>query len=95
MLLYLVEHAEAKPAEIDPARGLTATKKIYHSGKTRTHETASILAAQIRPAKGMVETDGVGPQDDPQIWCASILLCGDPEKTVVHFKMGGPKALLL
>ena len=27
MLLYLVEHAEAKPAEINPARGLTAAKK--------------------------------------------------------------------
>ena len=130
MLLYLVEHAEAKPAEIDPARGLTAkgaadirkvtthlhklhldARKIYHSGKTRTHETASILAAQIRPAKGVIKTDGLGPQDDPQIWCerlkvsdgdtvlvghlphlrklASLLLCGDPEKTVVHFKMAG------
>ena len=108
MYLYLVEHAEAKPAEIDPARGLTAkgaadvrkvtahlrklnleTRKIYHSGKTRAYETASILAAQIKPAKGVVETDGLGPQDDPQIWYASMLLCGDPEKAVVHFKTGG------
>jgi phosphohistidine phosphatase len=130
MFIYLVEHAEAKPAEVDPARGLSAkgvadarkiaahlvrlkleARKIYHSGKTRSHETASILAAQLKPAKGVVETDGLGPQDDPQIWyerlkvrdedmvlvghvphlrkLASMLLCGDPEKAVVHFKVGG------
>jgi phosphohistidine phosphatase len=86
-------------------------KKIYHSGKTRAHETASILAAQFKPVKGVVEAAGLGPQDDPEIWherlkaldedtvlvghlphlrrLASLLLCGDSERTVVHVKMGG------
>jgi phosphohistidine phosphatase len=87
MYLYLVEHGEAKPAEIDPARGLTAKgaadvrrvaahlqklnldiRKIYHSGKTRASETASILAAQFKPVKGVVEAAGLAPQDDPEIW---------------------------
>ena len=130
MYLYLAQHAEAKPAETDPTRGLTAKgivdvqkvaahlqklnldiKKIYHSGKARALETASILAEQLKPIKGMVETEGLAPQDDPQIWhellkaldedvvlvghlphlrrLASLLLCGDSERTVVHLKMGG------
>jgi phosphohistidine phosphatase len=130
MYLYLAQHAEAKPAETDPTRGLTAKgavdvrkaaahlqklnldiKRIYHSGKTRAHETASILAVQLSPVKGVIEADGLAPQDDPQIWCerlkgldentvlvghlphlrrlASLLLCGDSERTVVHLKTGG------
>jgi phosphohistidine phosphatase len=86
-------------------------KRIYHSGKTRAHETASILAEQLKPVKGVVEAEGLGPQDDLQIWhellkaldedvvlvghlphlrrLASLLLCGDPERTVVRLKMGG------
>ena len=86
-------------------------KKIYHSGKTRAYETASILAEQLKPDKGVIEAAGLAPQDDPQIWherlkgldedvvlvghlphlrrLASLLLCGDPERTLVHLKMGG------
>ncbi len=130
MYLYLVEHGEAKSAEIDPARGLTTKgvgdvqvvaahlqklnldiKKIYHSGKTRARETASILASQFKPVKGVFEAAGLAPQDDPEIWherlkaldestvlvghlphlrrFASLLLCGDSERTVVHVKAGG------
>ncbi len=130
MYLYLAQHGEAKPAEVDPTRGLTekgaadvrkvavhlqklnlGIKGIYHSGKTRAHDTASILAAQLSPHKGVVEAAGLAPQDDPQIWherlkeldedtvlvghlphlrrLASLLLCGDPDRTVVHLKMGG------
>jgi phosphohistidine phosphatase len=130
MFLYLAHHGEAKPAETDPTRGLTAKgtadvlkvaahlqklnldiKRIYHSGKTRAHETASILAAQLSPVKGVTEAAGLAPQDDPEIWherlkaldedtvlvghlphlrrLASLLLCGDSERTVVHLKMGG------
>jgi phosphohistidine phosphatase len=130
MYLYLVEHGEAKPAEIDPARGLTPKgaadvqrvaahlqklnldiKGIYHSGKARAHETASILALQLKPVKGVIEAAGLAPQDDPEIWherlraldeitvlvghlphlrrLASLLLCGDSERTVVHVRAGG------
>ncbi len=103
MYLYLVQHAEAKPAELDPARGLTAKgiadaqkvaahaqkfkldiKKIYHSEKARAHETASILAAQIKPAKGAVEADGLGPQDDPQIWCERLKVIDEDLVLVGH-----------
>lgn len=130
MYLYLVHHAEAKPAETDPTQGLTTKgiadvrkvaahlgrlsldiKRIYYSGITRAHETASILAAQLKPVKGVVEAAGLEPHDDSQIWherlkeldegtvlvghlphlrkLASLLLCGDSERTAVHLKMGG------
>ena len=130
MHLYLAQHAEAKPVETDPTRGLTpkgiadvqkvaahlATlnfdiKKIYHSGKTRASETASVLAAELKPVKGSFEAEGLGPQDDPKIWherlkaidedvilvghlphlrrLASLLLCEDSERSVVHFKQAG------
>jgi phosphohistidine phosphatase len=130
MHLYLVQHAEAKPVETDPTRGLTpkgiadvqsvaaqlgklnlGIKSIYHSGKKRASDTASILTAELKPAKGSFEAEGLGPQDDPKIWqerlkaidedvilvghlphlrrLASLLLCGDSEKSVVHFKQGG------
>jgi phosphohistidine phosphatase len=86
-------------------------KRIYHSGKTRAYETASLLAEQLKSVKGVVEAEGLGPQDDLQIWhellktldedvvlvghlphlrrLTSLLLCGEPERTVVHLKMGG------
>ena len=86
-------------------------KKIYHSGKTRAHETASILASHFKPANRVIEAAGLAPQDDPEIWherlkaldestvlvghlphlrrLASLLLCGDSERTVVHVKSGG------
>jgi phosphohistidine phosphatase len=130
MKLCIVQHAEAKPAEVDPGRGLTprgvadarkmAThlhkihleiKHIYHSGKARAHETAAILAEQLKPVKGVTKAEGLGPQDDVEIWIerlklldedvmlvghlphlrklAALLLCGDPEKPVVHFRAGG------
>ena len=87
MRLYLVRHAEANPAEIDPSRGLTERGRadvervarilagrvadvnlIYHSGKARAYETASILASHVKPWKGLVETDGLAPNDDPVTW---------------------------
>ena len=86
-------------------------KKTYHNDKTRARETAAILAPQLRPVKGVVETAGLPLRDDPQISherlkvldeetvlvghlphlgrLASLLLCGDSERTAVKVKMGG------
>ncbi|MBW1990743.1 MAG: phosphohistidine phosphatase SixA [Deltaproteobacteria bacterium] len=85
--------------------------RVLHSGKTRAQSTADILAASLKPAGGVAQTDGLAPLDDPQVWAdrvlglaedtmlvghlphlarlASLLLCGDPEKGAVNFKMGG------
>lgn len=130
MFLYLVQHAEAKREEEDPARGLTEKgfqdirkvsasianlnikiSQIFHSGKTRALQTAEILAEHLKPEKGLFETDGLAPLDEPEIWAerisnmaedtvlvghlphlgrlASLLLCGDKERNVIDFKMGG------
>ncbi len=130
MLLYLVQHAEAKREEEDPSRGLTdkglqdITKvalhaqklnvtitKIFHSGKTRALQTAQVLAEHVKPNKGITEIDGLAPMDDPEIWkgritqvnedialvghlphlgrLSSLLLCGDKERNIIDFKMGG------
>ena len=135
MKLFLVQHAEAKSAEVDASRGLTLrgatdarkvaahlqkihleVKHIHHSGKARAHETAAILAEQLKPVKGITKAEGLGPQDDVEIWIerlklldedvmlighlphlrrlAAVLLCGDPEKAVVHFRMGGVVSLM-
>jgi phosphohistidine phosphatase len=86
MLLFLVQHAEAKAKEEDPARGLSekgiqditkvahyASKLgievsiILHSGKLRAQQTARVLADYLKTKKGISETDGLGPLDDPAI----------------------------
>lgn len=130
MLLYLVQHAEAKREEEDPARGLTekglqdiikvavhvrrlnpTVVKIFHSGKTRALQTTQVLAEHLRSVKGITEIDGLAPMDEPEIWkgritqvgedialvghlphlgrLASLLLCGDKERNIIDFKMGG------
>lgn len=87
MRLYLVQHAEAQPEEVDPARGLTpegvghTTKvarflseagltvdEVFHSGKTRAAQTAAILATYLTITRGVFDSDGLSPNDDPGIW---------------------------
>jgi phosphohistidine phosphatase len=91
MLLYLVQHAEAKTKEEDPARDLTekgrrditgvanyfgkgnlAVNQILHSGKTRALSTAKILASSLKPPKGVNETTGLAPLDDPETWAGRL-----------------------
>jgi phosphohistidine phosphatase len=91
MKLYLIQHADAKPAEVDPLRGLTsrgihdatkvaeflgkahlAVNEIFHSGKTRAQETASILASHITVHRGVLDTDGLSPNDDPSVWAVRL-----------------------
>jgi len=130
MLLYLVQHGEAKSEEEDPLRPLSekgiddvkrvathATQldfevyEIFHSNKLRARQTAEILAQNLKITKGLSETDGLAPLDNPELWAerltfkttpimlvghlphlgklVSLLLCGDIEKNIVAFKMGG------
>jgi phosphohistidine phosphatase len=42
--------------------------QVFHSGKTRARTTAEILAARLKPVKGVSETDGLAPLDDPKVW---------------------------
>jgi phosphohistidine phosphatase len=130
MVLYLVQHAEAKRKEEDPERDLTErgridiesvahyvkrlkvqVRQIFHSGKTRARSTAEVLGWHLKPPAGVSEAAGLAPLDEPEIWAgriahmdedvmlvghlphlarlAALLICGDKEKGVVNFRMGG------
>jgi phosphohistidine phosphatase len=134
MLLYLVQHGEALPAEVDSRRPLSARgaaavqrvadfaarnchitgSRIQHSGKLRAGQTAEIFATTLHlPVPDRV--DHLEPLADPAIWqerltesgadlmlvghlpflsrLASVLLCNDPARDLVQFRMGGLVAL--
>ena len=85
--------------------------QIFHSGKLRAKQTAEVLLENLKPIKGLTETDGLNPLDDPRIWAERLkevtdnimlvghlphlgklsaqILCGDKEKGIIDFKMGG------
>lgn len=39
--------------------------EIRHSGKLRARQTAELLAEYLSPLRGVGETEGLGPTDDP------------------------------
>lgn len=41
---------------------------IFHSGKNRTQQTAQVLAQYLNPARGVEESEGLQPLDDPSMW---------------------------
>jgi len=82
MRLYLVQHGQAKPKELDPGRHLTGkgvrdTEKvaaflkplglsvsaIWHSGKARAAQTAELLGAALTATQGVVQHEGLAPND--------------------------------
>ncbi len=47
-------------------------KEIFHSGKARAKQTAELLAGNMRIAKGVTQTDGLAPLDDPGVWAERL-----------------------
>jgi phosphohistidine phosphatase len=114
MLLYLVQHAEAKKEEEDPERGLTdkgfkdiartavyAQKLglkisiIHHSGKKRAMQTAQVLADSLKPEKGIIQSDGLAPMDDPEIWVKRVSAMNEDIMLVGHLPYMARLASLL
>jgi len=114
MLLYLIQHAEAKREEEDPQRGLTdkghqdikkvanyvakldiKISEIFHSGKTRALQTAEVLAQCLKSEKGITQTDGLAPLDDPQIWFERVSEIKEDIMLVGHLPHLGKLASLL
>jgi len=60
------------------------TGQIFHSGKTRALQTAQVLADHLKPEKGITETDGLAPMDDPQIWFERLLKTEEETMLVGH-----------
>jgi len=42
--------------------------QIFHSAKTRAMQTARVLDDYLKTERGISETDGLSPMDDPQVW---------------------------
>ena len=47
-------------------------KQVFHSGKKRAMQTALIFSENIQSDRGVLETDGLAPMDDPEIWYERI-----------------------
>ena len=47
-------------------------RQIFHSGKMRAFQTAQILEEHITSDRGVLETDGMMPNDEPEIWFARL-----------------------
>jgi phosphohistidine phosphatase len=45
---------------------------IYHSGKKRALQTSTIFSEHLKPGKGIFETDGLAPMDEPEKWVKRI-----------------------
>lgn len=58
--------------------------QIFHSNVLRAKQTAEILGEMLAPAKGVSETDGLSPLDDPQIWAARLKGLNDAILLVGH-----------
>jgi phosphohistidine phosphatase len=114
MLLYLVQHAEARSEADDPRRDLTEkgrmdieavahhlkrlkveVKQIFHSGKTRAHTTANIMAKHMQPSGGASEAQGLAPMDDPGIWAERLARTDENIMLVGHLPHLGRLAALL
>ena len=46
--------------------------KIVHSGKLRSKQTAEKLSETIDSSSGIIESDGLSPLDEPDIWVARL-----------------------
>jgi phosphohistidine phosphatase len=57
---------------------------IYHSGKARSMQTAQMLAEHLKLEKGLSETDGLSPMDDPLIWAKRIAAMNNDVMIVGH-----------
>ncbi len=58
--------------------------EIFHSPKLRAKQTAQILADYLKPLKGITETDGLKPNDDPAVWAERFKVTTDDIMLVGH-----------
>lgn len=69
--------------------------QIFHSPKLRAKQTADALNESIKPSKGVSETDGLAPLDDPKIWAERLKAISDTIVLVGHLPHLGKLASLL
>jgi phosphohistidine phosphatase len=70
--------------------------EVFHSGKKRAEQTAQIIAGYLKPQRGVSQTDGLAPKDDPNIWVERLRDFHDDIMLVGHLPhMSDFAALLL
>ena len=72
-----------------------AVKQIQHSGKLRAEQTATILAAQLNPADGVIAIDGLAPNDDVTSFAGRIDSASGDLMLVGHLPFLGRLTALL
>ena len=82
-LARLAQSREARVAE------------IRHSGILRARETAEILASYLTPARGVCQSAGLLPEDDPEIGKAELDAADQPIMLVGHLPHMNRLAALL
>ncbi len=75
--------------------GAAPVKRILHSGKTRSLQTAEILTEHVAPKNGIRESDGLGPLEDPTIWAGRLSDLDEDLMLVGHLPHLGRLASLL
>jgi len=61
-----------------------SVETVFHSDKTRSKETAEIMAAYLFPPKGILQNEDLSPNDDPRIWAGRLLQEQDDLMIVGH-----------
>lgn len=69
--------------------------EIFHSNKLRARQTAEILAQNLKITKGLSETDGLAPLDNPELWAERLTFKTTPIMLVGHLPHLGKLASLL
>lgn len=70
-------------------------EEVLHSGKLRTKQTAEIMSEKLKISKGISQTDGLAPLDDPIIWADRLKKKSNPIMLVGHLPHLGKLASLL
>ncbi len=75
-------------------------EEVFHSGKLRARQTAEIIADSLNITKGISETDGLAPLNQPILWVEKLKTKTHPLMLVGHlphlgklssFLLGGDK----
>ncbi len=78
------------------AAGLSIrVNQIFHSSKKRAMQTARVLAEYLHPDKGVAESDGLKPMDEPEIWAERLSSVQEDIMLVGHLPYLGRLAALL
>ena len=69
--------------------------EIFHSPKARARQTAQVMAEQLKPEKGIDQSDNLLPMDDPGLWALRLAGMNEDVMLVGHLPYMARLASLL